>query len=68
MKATLILEDDGIAGVKLSTSFHGDAKPNSPAHRCAILLMEHMNTLGQPMDEEQPIKLEAPKLRLVGVN
>jgi len=54
--------------VKLSTSFHGDAKPNSPAHRCAILLMEHMNTLGQPMDEEQPIKLEAPKLRLVGVN
>jgi len=68
MKATLTLEDDGLAGVKLTTNFHGEAVFNSPAHRSAILLMEHMNTLGQPMDEEQPIKLEAPKLRLVGVN
>lgn len=65
MKATLTLEDDGLAGVKLTTNFHGEAAPNSPAHRCAILLMEHMNILGAPQDEAQPIKLEAPRLRLV---
>jgi hypothetical protein len=68
MKATLTLEDDGLAGVKLTTNFHGEATPNSPAHRAAILLMEHMNTLGAPMEDQEPFKLEAPKLRLVGVN